>query len=97
MFRGCSGTTSLGGKWLFFISFPSLRVPLSVDWRLGGSFRRVCRASLSLCSGRMAFDAIRTTFEASSPPIDKGRGKVPWVGVKVPPLLGNKSTSTSPS
>ena len=38
MSRGCSGTTSLGGKWLFFISFPSLRVQLSVDWRLGGSF-----------------------------------------------------------
>ena len=95
MFRGCSGTTSLGGKLVFFISFPSRRVLLRrVDWRLGGGFRRVCRASLSLCSGRMAFDAIRTTFEASSPPIDKGRGKVLWLGVKVPPLLGNKSTST---
>ena len=38
MFLGCSGTTSLGGKLVFFISFPSLRVPLSVDWRLGGVF-----------------------------------------------------------
>ncbi len=73
MFLGCSGTTSLGGKLVFFISFPSLRVPLSVDWRLGGSFRRDCRASLSLCSGRMAFDAMRTAFLGSSPPSDEVR------------------------
>ena len=38
MFLVYSGTTSLGGKWLFFISFPSRSVPLSVDWRLGGLF-----------------------------------------------------------
>ena len=71
MFLVYLGTTSWGGKWLFFISLPSLRVPLSVDWRWGGSFRRVCRASLSLCSGRMAFGAIRTAFWGSSPLSDK--------------------------
>ena len=37
MFLGCSGTTWLGGKWLFFISFP-LRRMLTRRLAFGGVF-----------------------------------------------------------
>ena len=62
MFLGCSGTTSLGGKWLFFIS---CLVPACVSTGLPSARRgavALYTGSMSLCSGRMAFDAIRTTF-----------------------------------
>ena len=95
MFRGCSGTTSLGGKLVFFISclFPAC-VATSLSSARRGAVA-LYTGSMSPCGGRMAFEAIRTAFEASSPPIDNGRGKVLCLGVKVSPLLGNKSTSTT--
>ena len=71
MSLGCSGTTSLGGKWLFFIS---CLIPACVATSLPSRAR--CGAvdlsgTMSLCSGRMAFDAIRTAFWGSSPLSDK--------------------------
>ena len=71
MFLGCSGTTSLGGKWLFFIS---CLVPACVATSLPSARRgavALYTGSMSPCSGRMAFDAIRTAFWGSSPPSDK--------------------------
>ena len=71
MSLGCSGTTSLGGKWLFFIS---CLVPVCISTSLPSARRgavALYTGSMSLFSGRMAFDAIRTAFLGSSPPSDQ--------------------------
>jgi len=82
---GCSGTTWLGGKLVFFIScLFAARVSTSLPSARRGAVA-LYTGSMSLCSGRMAFGAIRTAFEASSPPIDQPRGKVLRVEVKAPP------------
>ena len=70
MFLGCSGTTWLGGKLVFFIS---CLFPACVATSLSSARRGAVDLSgtMSLCSGRMAFGAIRTAFWGSSPLSDK--------------------------
>ncbi len=48
MFLGCSGTTSLGGKWLFFIS---CLVPVCVATSLPSARRGGGAVALIKCSG----------------------------------------------
>ena len=69
------------GKWLFFISFPSLRVlkrRLASGWALSTSLPSEL-VSLERSHGVRRHT---TTFWGSSPPSDEV--KVLWVGVKVP-------------
>ena len=73
MFLGYSGTTWLGGKLVFFIS---CLVHVCVSTSLPSARRgavALYTGSMTPCSGRMAFDAIRTTFSGSSAPSDKVR------------------------
>ena len=93
MFLGCSGTTSLGGKWVFFIS---CLVPVCVSTSLRSARRGAVALYWQHVSLQRSHGVRRLTHDLLGFEPSKRRDKVLWVGVKVPRSF-TKSTSTSAS